>query len=71
MLEKAGNSPYYRYTAGAFSTYDSAASFRRSLLNAGFKGAYIVPYLYGERLEKDEVRRYTTEYPDLQNFLRR
>ena len=71
MLEKAGNSPYYRYTAGAFSTYDSAASFRRSLLNAGFNGAYIVPYLYGERLEKDEVRRYTTEYPDLQNFLRR
>ena len=71
MLEKAGDSPYYRYTAGAFSSYRAAADFRRSLLTAGYRGAYVVPFLYGKRLDKDEVRSYTDEYPDLQAFLRR
>lgn len=71
MLEKAGDSPYFRYTAGAFSTYAAAADFRRSLLNAGYRGAYVVPFLYGKRLGKDEVRAYTDEYPDLRAFLRR
>ena len=71
MLEKAGGSPYYRYTAGAFSSYRAAADFRRSLLAAGYQGAYVVPFLYGKRLDKDEVRSYTDEYPDLQAFLRR
>lgn len=71
MLEKAGDSPYFRYTAGAFSTYQAAADFRRSLVNAGYRGAYVVPFLYGKRLDKDEVRAYTDEYPDLQAFLRR
>ena len=71
MLEKAGDSPYYRFTAGAFSTYRAAAEFRRSLLNQGYRGAYIVPYLYGARLDKSEVHRYTTEFPDLRAFLGR
>lgn len=71
MLEKAGDSPYFRYTSGAFNTYRAANTFRRALVAAGYRGAYVVPYLYGERLEKGEVPRYVNEYPDLREFLGR
>ncbi|MEO0724114.1 MAG: tetratricopeptide repeat protein [Bacteroidota bacterium] len=71
MLEKAGDSPYYRYTAGAFSSFRAASDFRRTILAQGFRGAYIVPYLYGARLDKSEVSRYVSEYPDLRAFLGR
>ncbi|MEO0874435.1 MAG: hypothetical protein AAFY48_07520, partial [Bacteroidota bacterium] len=71
MLEKAGDSPYYRFTAGAFSSFRAASEFRRTILAQGFRGAYIIPYLYGARLDKNEVSRYVSEYPDLRAFLGR
>ncbi|WP_367391781.1 tetratricopeptide repeat protein [Lewinella sp. LCG006] len=71
MLEQAMGSPYQRFTAGAYSNFAAAENFRRELVSAGYKGAYIVPYLYGRRLEKGEATQYVESFPDLRNFLGR
>jgi len=71
MLEQASASPYQRFTAGAYNNFASADNFRRQLISAGYNGAYVVPYLYGRRLEKGEVAQYLNNFPDLRNFLGR
>lgn len=71
MLEQASGSPYQRFTAGAFSNFATADNFRRELISAGYKGAYVVPYLYGRRLEKGEATQYVSSFPDLRNYLGR
>lgn len=71
MLEQASSSPYQRFTAGAYNSFAAADNFRRELISAGYKGAYVVPYLYGRRLEKGEVVPYLSDFPDLRNFLGR
>lgn len=71
MLEKAGDSPYYRYTASVAATYSAAERLRRQLVNAGYRGAYVVPYVYGRRVDKTEARTYREAFPDLNLFLDR
>ncbi len=71
MLEQASSSPYQRFTAGAFSNFAAADNFRRELISTGYRGAYVVPYLYGRRLEKGEAAQYLSSFPDLRNFLGR
>lgn len=71
MLEQSANLAYLRFTAGAFTTFADANRFRQELLKLGYRGAYVVPYLYGRRLEKGEVEQYLNLHSDLHNFLRR
>jgi len=69
MAEKTPNFEFYRYTLGAFESYTEAETFRQSILNKGFSGAYIVVYLNGERVDKDIAKQQTGVFPDLENFL--
>ncbi|GJM31080.1 MAG: hypothetical protein DHS20C18_00810 [Saprospiraceae bacterium] len=69
MVEKVPDFDYYRYTLGAFTTYAEAYAFRRQILSAGFSGAYVVPYLYGRRADKYEVKRSVGLFPDLRKYL--
>lgn len=71
MLENAANLPYLRYTAGAATNFATADQIRRQLVAAGYSGAYVVPYVYGVRLERKQVAAYSTQFPDLRNYLGR
>ena len=69
MVEKIPNQKYYRYTVGAFNNFTDANAFRQQLLNAGFKGVFVIPYVYGVRHTKSTVKAYSREFPDLAAFL--
>ncbi|MEM9930824.1 MAG: hypothetical protein AAF840_13465, partial [Bacteroidota bacterium] len=71
MLENPGGQPYGRFTAGAFTDYASADQYKQQLVRQGFNGAFVVPYVYGERLERDRVRFFTNTFPDLNRYLGR
>ncbi|MEZ4987366.1 MAG: hypothetical protein R2795_20365 [Saprospiraceae bacterium] len=71
MLEKAAHLPYYRYTLGAARSFSEAAKWQKQAQRNGFSGAYIVPYVYGERLEKERLQQFETLFPDLRNYLGR
>ena len=71
MLEKGGDSPYYRYTVGAAATVSEAQSLRQTLVREGFSGAYPVPFLYGERIDQPRARAMASYFPELRNFLDR
>ncbi len=69
MLEHSLDFPYYRYTIGAATTYEQANQLRRQLLNAGYNGAYVVPYVEGRRIDKDRARQLTGRFPNLAQYL--
>ncbi|RMF00205.1 MAG: hypothetical protein D6772_06635, partial [Bacteroidetes bacterium] len=71
MLEKVPDSPYYRYTLGSTSTYAAAQDLQKSLLAQGWRGAYIVAYIYGRRVSKGQAREYLSYFPDLARYLGR
>lgn len=70
MIEKTPDFAYYRYTLGAFRNYEEAKSFSRAMQRKGQKGAYVVPFIKGKRADKNEAKRNTGNYPDLENYLR-
>ena len=37
----------------------------------GFSGAFLIPYLNGERIDKIQARQAAAAYPDLNNYLDR
>ncbi|HMQ59493.1 MAG TPA: hypothetical protein PKE06_02440 [Flavilitoribacter sp.] len=55
---------------GAFDTFQSAAEFLKSVRRQGFSDAYIVPYIYGARADKVQVRQSLNTFPDLKNYLK-
>lgn len=70
MVEKTPDFAYYRYTVGAFDSYQAAAAFLKSVRGQGFNDAYIVPYIYGARADKVQVRQFVNTFPDLKNYLK-
>ena len=71
MLENNPELPHLRYTVGAVSSFYQANELRQNLVNSGYKGAYVIPYLHGERIDKDYARRLVDEFPDLHHYLGR
>ena len=71
MLENTANLPHLRYTVGATSNYQQANALRQRLVSAGYKGAYIIPYLYGERIDKTHAALFVEQFPDLLQYLGR
>ena len=70
MMEKSTVEGYYRCTLGLFQNYQDANELKETLRASGYQSAFVVPYLYGIRLEKKEVRQYTEKFPDLEKYLR-
>ena len=70
MVEKTLDFEYYRYTAGAVTTYAEAEKLRRDVVAKGISGAYIAPYVYGRRIDYKEAVKYVSTFPDLKNLRR-
>jgi hypothetical protein len=49
----------YKYTVGSFSTYDQANDFRNLVLSKGIKGAFVVAYRNGRRIDVMDARKAT------------
>ena len=49
----------YKYTAGSFSTYSQASDFRSTVLSKGIRGAFIVAYKDGKRINVIDARKAT------------
>lgn len=71
MVEKTPDFPYYRFTVGAFDNYAAAEQYRRQMVRNGFSSAFVAPYIYGIRADKQVVRQQAAAFPDLNYFLRR
>ena len=71
MLENTASLPHLRYTARVATTYQKANQLRQGLINSGYNGAYIIPYLYGERIDKARATLFTSQFPDLLQYLGR
>lgn len=69
MVEKTPNFEFYRYTLGAFQSFDEAEAYRKKLIAKGFSGAFVVPFINGIRADKDKVKQYLSIFPDLSNYL--
>jgi hypothetical protein len=70
MIEKMPDFAYYRYTLGAFERFEDAKSFAREMQRKGQKGAYVVPFIHGKRVDKNEAKSNVGSFPDLSNYLR-
>lgn len=71
MVEKTPDFAFYRFTVGAFDNYAAAEQFRRQMVREGFSSAFVAPYIYGIRADKQTVRQQAAQFPDLNYFLRR
>ena len=52
---------FHKYSVGEYSSYDKAATRRKELSYAGFKGAFVVAYLNGARISLTEARALLTQ----------
>jgi hypothetical protein len=70
MIETSPGTGILRYTVGLTSIYSNAETLLRQLTASTFKDAFIVPYLNGRRIPKDELPNYISRYPDLAKLLK-
>jgi hypothetical protein len=49
----------YKYTVGSFSSYSQASDFRTTVLSRGIKGAFVVAYRNGKRINVIDARKAT------------
>lgn len=61
----------YRYMVGMLATVKEAEKVLEQMKTFGFTDAFIVPYLDGLRLRRDEIPGIAEDYPDLLNYLER
>lgn len=69
VVESDGGSEYYRYTVGLYQTFSSADELRKDLIRQGVTDAFVVPYVGGVRVNRDDSKIYSAAYPDLLNFI--
>ena len=69
VVESDGTGDLYRYSIGLYQTFSAAAELRKELIRQGVMDAFVVPYVNGLRVNKDDSKIYSAAYPDLINFL--
>ena len=69
MIEKEYDGINYRYTLGLYEKYDDAKLLVKDLANYNISGAFIVPYIDGQRIERKKMASYAKYYPDLLKFM--
>lgn len=67
-VEKNFEKNYYLYTLGLFKTYKEAYKLKRELQIGGAPNAFIVAYINGFRISRQESKKLFDEYPDLKNY---
>ena len=55
---------------GAFERFQDAKAFAREMQRLGQKGAYVVPFIFGKRVDKNEAKSNSGVYPDLNNYIK-
>lgn len=70
MVESEGSNAYYKYTVGLYQNYSGAEQLRKDLIRKGVTDAFIVPYVNGVRVNRDDSKIYSAAYPDLLIFIR-
>ncbi len=70
IVESNGGSNYYKYTIGLFQTFSDADQLRTELIQMGVTDAFIVPYVNGVRVNRDDSKIYSAAYPDLLDFIK-
>ncbi len=69
-VESEGSNAYYKYTVGLYQTFSSADQLRKDLIRQGVTDAFVVPYVNGVRVNRDDSKVYSAAYPDLLIFIR-
>lgn len=69
MVESDGSNAYYRYSVGLYQTFSDANQLRSNLIRQGVTDAFVVPYVNGLRVNRDDSKIYSAAYPDLLNFI--
>ena len=69
LVETTPTTDFMRYSVGLVKTFAEAEAMRIKLVKDGFKDAFIVGYINGERLEKSILKKYQKVYTDLAKFL--
>lgn len=69
LIETTPMTEFMRYSVGLVKTYTEVEALRVKLVADGYKDAFIVAYINGERVDKGALSTYTDTFPDLSNFL--
>ncbi len=69
LIETKPNVGIMRYSVGLVETFEEADKLRLKLVGDGFKDAFIVAYINGQRMDKADLSKFTTTYPNLTIFL--
>jgi hypothetical protein len=69
MIESIPDFAFNRYTLGAFTTAAAAKTYLEQLTASGFRGAYVVAYVHGQRVEGKALAHWRVIFPDLANYL--
>lgn len=70
MIERTANTEVMQYTVGLVKNYRNAEELRVQLVAKGFTDASIVAYKDGERLTTEDIKKYTSLFPDLKNMIK-
>jgi hypothetical protein len=68
MVEYVPSTRLYRYLIGMETQFKNAVMLREALRKQGFSDAYVVAYIHGRQIGKEEVQDYAAQYPDLLKF---
>lgn len=69
ITEKRPNDTNVRYLIGMEKDFTAARSLHKTMLDKGFSGAKIIPYINGIRVANSEAQTLFKVYPDLGNYL--
>ena len=70
MIEKHSSKSLYQYSLGLYKTFGSARQLQKDLVRQGITDAYVVPYVNGLRVSKEDARGLVADFPDLLNYLK-
>lgn len=70
LIEKTASSDIKRYSVGLSKSYMEVEKLRLKLVEEGFKDAFIVAYIDGERKDKGDLEDLKGTYPELVPFLK-
>ncbi len=60
---------FLRLTIGAFDNYSDAQRYKQEMVDKGIRDAYIVPFIFGVRAEKQRVELFSQQFPDFLHYL--
>jgi len=69
MIENTPPDRMYKYTVGMYDNYTETFFIKRELEGYNIENPQVVPYIDGQRIERDKLFILADKYPDLANFI--